>query len=163
MALIEPLAQWLYDTDCATAIRESEVVFPAIETVHVLALALMVGTIALVDLRLLGAALRDAPALDVERRIVPVTWAGFALMAVTGLLLFASEAAKIIHNPAFIVKFAAMVLAGANVALFHWRAKPLLLAAPVGGPVPAPAQAGAAVSLALWLVVIAAGRAIAYF
>ncbi|NOW47443.1 hypothetical protein FHW96_003623 [Novosphingobium sp. SG751A] len=163
MGLIEVLAQWLYDTDWATAIRESEVVFPAIETVHVLALALMVGTIALVDLRLLGAALREAPAAEVERRIVPVTWAGFAVMAVSGFLLFASEAAKIIHNPAFIIKFAAMVLAGLNVALFHWRAKPLLLAVPVGGPVPVPAQVAAAVSLGLWLVVIAAGRAVAYF
>lgn len=163
MSLVDSVAQAVYDTGWATAIRESEVVFPVIETVHVMALALIVGTIAVVDLRLLGVVLRDAPAGDVERRIVPITWVGFAVMALSGGLLLASEAAKIIHNPAFIVKFVAMGLAGANVALFHWRARPQVLATPAGQTLPVQARLAAIASLTLWLVVIAAGRAIAYF
>jgi len=163
MSIIEQVAQLVYDTGWATEIRESEVVFPLIETVHVLALALMAGTIALVDLRILGLALRDVPAVEVEKRIVPLTWAGFAIMAISGTLLLASEAAKIIHNPAFIAKVVLLALAGANMGLFQWKAHPALLAAPVDGPAPASARLGAGVSLALWAAVIAAGRAIAYF
>jgi len=163
MSVIESVAQAVYDTDWATAIRESEVVFPVIETVHVMALALVAGTIAVVDLRLLGLALREAPAAEVERRIVPITWIGFAVMALSGGLLLASEAAKIIHNPAFIAKVVLLALAGANVALFQFWAKPKLEAAPADGPVPVPARIGASLSLGLWLAVIAAGRAIAYF
>jgi len=163
MSIFETVAQAVYDTSWATAIRESEVVFPVLEGIHVLGLALVAGTIAVVDLRLLGLVLRGAPAGEVERRIVPITWAGFVVMAVTGSLLLASEAAKIVHNPALWVKLVALTLTGVNVAVFHFRAKPLLRAALPDAPVPAPARAGAAVSLALWLVVIAAGRAIAYF
>jgi hypothetical protein len=84
MAVIESVAQLVYDTSWATAIRESEVVFPVIESVHVMALALIAGTIAVVDLRLLGVVLRQAPAVQVERRIVPITWAGFVVMAISG-------------------------------------------------------------------------------
>jgi hypothetical protein len=163
MSVIDSVAQAVYDTGWATGIRESEVVFPVIETVHVMALALIAGTIAVVDLRLLGVALRDAPAGEVERRIVPITWVGFVIMALSGGLLLASEAVKIIHNPAFIAKFVAMGLAGVNVGLFHWLARPQVLAAPVGAPLPVSARVAAVVSLSLWLVVIAAGRAIAYF
>lgn len=163
MALIEPLAQAVYDTDWATAIRESEVLFPVLEAIHVMGLALVAGTIAVVDLRLLGLVLRDAPPRAVERAIVPWTWAGFAVMALTGSLLLASEAAKLVHNPALWVKLVALALAGGNVALFQWRASPALHAVPAGGAVPGAARAGAALSLALWAVVIAAGRAIAYF
>ena len=163
MSIIDQVAQTVYDWNWATQIRESEVVFPVIESVHVMALALIVGTIAMVDLRLLGFILREAPAMDVEKRVVPVTWAGFAVMAVSGLLLLASEAAKIVHNPAFIAKLVLLTLAGLNVAFFHLRAKPLLQAAPVEDPAPLPARVGAGLSLGLWVAVIAAGRAIAYF
>jgi hypothetical protein len=162
MEFIETLAQLLYDTDWATAIRESEIVFPAIETVHVLALGLMAGTIAVVDLRLLGAALRDAPALEVERRIVPVTWAGFAVMAITGLLLFVRSGQDHpqsgLHHQ----------IRGHGAGRGQCGAVPLAGAAsPVGRsggrPVPVPAQVGRQCRWPLWLVVIAAGRAIAYF
>jgi hypothetical protein len=163
MSLVETVAQAVYDAGWATAIRESEVVFPVLEAVHVIGLALVAGTIAIVDLRLLGLVLRDAPASEVERRIVPITWAGFAVMALTGSLLLGAEAAKIVHNPALIVKLAALALVGINVAVFHWKARPALRATTPGAPVPASARAGAIVSLLLWLVVIAAGRAIAYF
>lgn len=163
MAVIEAIAQAVYDTQWATALRESEVVFPVIETVHVLSVALVAGTIAVVDLRLLGLALPGVAAGEVERRIVPLTWSGFAVMALTGLVLLGSEAAKIIHNPALSVKFIALGLAGLNVLAFRRFAQPALAAAGPGSPVPRPAQVGAFVSLLLWLVVIAAGRAIAYF
>ncbi len=138
-------------------------VFPAIESVHVIALALMAGTIALVDLRLLGAIWRDVPAHDVERRIVPVTWFGFALMAISGGLLFAAEAVKIIDNRAFQVKLVLLLLAGLNMILFQWTSPPRGRAGRAGQALPLPARTGAALSLLLWTGVIATGRAIAYY
>lgn len=163
MTLVSNLCQSLYDTPFATAIRESEVTFPALETVHVLGLALMAGTIAIVDLRLLGVVLTQAPAPEIERRVVPATWAGFLLMAATGGLLFAAEAAKLPGNPAFQVKIALMGIAGVNVALFHLFLKRRLSGALPGARLPAPVRASATASLLLWAGVIAAGRAIAYF
>jgi hypothetical protein len=157
------ILQQLYDTPFATAIRESEIVFPALESVHVLALALMAGTIAIVDLRLLDLVLVNVPASEIERRVVPATWLGFAVMAATGLLLFAAEAVKLEHNPAFLVKLALLGLAGLNMVVFQTFLRPGL--AELANPVPTPAAArfGAAASLSLWVAVIAAGRAIAYF
>lgn len=163
MTLVTDLCRALYDTPLATAIRESDVTFPALETAHVLGLALMAGTIAIVDLRLLGVALTNTPAIEIERRIVPATWAGFLLMATTGGLLFAAEAAKLPGNPAFQIKIALIAIAGVNVALFHLFLKRRLSGALPGARLPAPVRASATASLVLWAGVIAAGRAIAYF
>jgi Family of unknown function (DUF6644) len=163
MSLVADLCQQIYDTPLATAIRESDVTFPALETAHVLGLALIAGTIAIVDLRLLGVVLTEVPAEDIERRVVPATWAGFLLMAATGGLLFAAEAAKLHGNPAFQLKLGLMALAGVNVVLFHAFLKRRLTDARPGARLPAPVQASAAASLTLWAGVIAAGRAIAYF
>lgn len=163
MSIVADLCQRLYDTPLATTIRESDVTFPALETAHVLGLALIAGTIAIVDLRLLGVVLTEVPPGAIERRIVPATWAGFLLMAATGGLLFAAEAAKLPANPAFQVKLGLMALAGINVVLFHAFLKRRLSAARPGARLPAPVRASAAASLILWAGVIAAGRAIAYF
>ena len=157
------LWQALADTPWATAIRESEVVFPALESVHVLSLTLVAGTIAVVDLRVLGLVLRAMPAAEIERRVTPTTWAGFTLMAITGGLLLASEADDLQHNPAFLAKVGLLALAGLNVLFFHAVARPRLLAAPPEGPAPTAARLSAGASLVIWGSVIVAGRGIAYF
>ena len=118
------LFQQLYDTQFATAIRESEIVFPALESMHVLALAVMVGTIAIVDLRLLNLVLVKVSPADIEKRIVPLTWLGFVLMVISGTLLFASEAVKLEHNPAFLAKATLLLLAGLNMAIFQTFLRP---------------------------------------
>lgn len=157
------LWQAIYDTPFATTIRESEVVFPVIESVHVLSLALMAGTIAVVDLRVLGVVLRHTPAVRVERQITPLTWLGFAVMAASGALLFIAEAADLKHNPAFLTKVALLILAGVNMAIFQWHSRPRLAGLGAASRAPLAARLGAAASLALWACVIVAGRAIAYF
>ncbi|MEW6598932.1 MAG: DUF6644 family protein [Pseudomonadota bacterium] len=163
VAALPDLWQVVYDTPWATAIRESEVLFPVLETIHVLTLGLIAGTISVVDLRLLGFVLKDIPAGQLERRIVPATWAGFAVMAITGSLLLASEAAKLEHNPAFLAKLALLFLAGANVLFFQVFAHPKLEGAPTDQPLPLLVRASAGLSLIVWIGVIAAGRAVAYF
>jgi hypothetical protein len=83
-------AEWLQNTSVSTAIRESTLLFPFIEGTHVLAIALSVGIIVLLDVRLLGWGLRKTPVSDVFERLRPFALFGFALMFLTGILLFIS-------------------------------------------------------------------------
>src|ERR1017187_10448242 len=128
MSLLQ-VCQWLNDTQLATAIRESDVVFPVIETVHVLGITLLAGTVAIVDLRLLGVILKRERVSQVAGQILPLTWVGFAAMIGSGALLFLAEAAKSYYNPAFRFKMLLPIVAGLNPLLFHttvYRGRPLL-------------------------------------
>ncbi len=115
--------EWLYATGWANAIRENEIAFPWIECVHVLAITLVVGSISVVDLRLLGVAWRDRSVQRVLRDVLPLTWAAFALAVASGFLLFASNAPAYARNPYLQAKMALLVLAGLNMASFHWWAR----------------------------------------
>jgi hypothetical protein len=155
--------QWLNDTQLATAIRESEIVFPLIETVHVLAIALLAGTVAIVDLRLLGLILKRERVSQVAGQILPLTWVGFVAMIASGVLLFLAEASKSYYNPAFRFKMLLLIVAGVNPLIFHrtiYRNVSLWDEAAVA---PARARLTAYLSLTLWSGIIVAGRAIAYF
>jgi hypothetical protein len=154
--------EWLYATDWAAAIRENEYAFPWIECVHVLAITLVVGSISVVDLRLLGLASRDRPVRRVLRDVLPITWAAFGLSACSGFLLFASNAPAYARNPFLLVKFGLLLLAGLNMAVFHlWAHRSLQLweASPLP---PLRAKLAGAVSLLVWVGVVAAGRWIGF-
>src|SRR5438067_12141479 len=88
----DPGLKWLEATALATEIRENEVLFPWVESVHVLAIALVVGSISIVDLRLLGLASRDRPVAKLTGDILPCTWVAFAFAVATGVLLFSAKA-----------------------------------------------------------------------
>ncbi len=161
--MLQHFCQWLYDSSIGTDIRESIWVFPIIETIHVLAITLLVGTIAILDLRLLGLALKREPVSRVANGVLPLTWAGFAVMFVSGFLLFWSEAAKSYGNPAFRVKLLLLALVGLNPLIFHFT-----VYRSVGDwneriVTPLRARLAAVFSLTLWGGIICAGRAIAYF
>ena len=83
-----PFCEWLARTEWSIALHESLYVYPLVETAHVLSLLLFVGSIIFIDLRLLGATLREAPVTEVTSRILPWTFAGFAVAVVSGALLF---------------------------------------------------------------------------
>ena len=137
--------------------------FPLIETLHVLAITLLAGTVAAVDLRLLGVILKREKVSEVAEQVLPLTWVGFAVMMVTGALLFLSEAQKSYGNIAFRAKMLLLILAGLNPLIFHstiYRSVGEWDDAPT---VPRRARAAAIASLALWSGIIIAGRAIAYF
>src|SRR5208283_35354 len=99
VALVTPWLQWLYATGWAAAIRENAYAFPWIECVHVLAITQVVGSISIVDLRLLGLAWRDRPVGRVLRDVLPITWASFGLAVASGFLLFSSNAPAYARNP----------------------------------------------------------------
>ena len=156
------LCQWIYTTHLSTAIRESVWVFHIIESVHVLGITVLVGTIAVFDLRLLGVIMKREPASRIARQVLPWTWAGFALMFVTGLLLSIAEAATNYYNLAFRIKLILLILVGLNPLIFHVSVFRSVSDWDTSAVTPFRARAAAICSLLLWSGIIVAGRMIAY-
>jgi hypothetical protein len=163
MPVLQHLCQVLYDSNFGTAIRESDYAFSIIESVHVLGITALFGTIAVLDLRMLGIILRPISVTRIARAVLPITWAGFAIMFVSGFLLFWSEAAKNYTNPAFRIKILLLILVGLNPLIFHTTVYRRVQEWEVLEISPWRARAAAIASLALWSGVIIAGRAIAYY
>jgi hypothetical protein len=144
------------------AIRSTGQLFPWIESVHVLAITLVVGAIGIMDLRLLGVGSVDKPVSRISRQVLPLTWGAFALAVVTGSLLFASSAATYASNWPFRLKMVCLAAAGLNMMIFHtttWRSA-MVWDTRRQPPVAAKLQAG--LSLGFWLCVIAFGRWIGF-
>lgn len=162
MSTLQTLCQSLYDWPLSTALRESDDAYPLIETAHVLGITLIAGSLVTVDLRLIGALFREQPVTFVTTTLLPWAWCGFALMVITGVPLFAAEAAKLYDNPAFRIKLILLAAAGLNAVLFHLttyrRARDWELGLP-----PRAARAFATTSILLWSGIIVAGRLIAVF
>lgn len=127
--------------------------YPALEVVHIFGIALLLGNLVLVELRVFG---RGAvlPLVELARLSLGVALCGFGLAAASGLLMFASQAQELLANQAFTLKMLLLLLAGCNAAAFHLRgslqrmdttARMLMLASTV-----------------LWLAVLTCGRWIAY-
>lgn len=139
--------------------RESLYAYPVAETIHIAGLALLFGSIALVDLRLLGLG-RRMPIAALARYAVPWSILGFLVAASTGLAMFAAHAAEFLTHPVFMVKMGLILAAGVNAAMLHMG--PLRdLASDDVDPTTAMKLAGG-LSLASWLGVIACGRMLAY-
>src|ERR1700726_1763176 len=115
--MFDQFLHWLEATSPAIAISESSWLFPGIESIHVLAITLVVGSITMVDLRLLGIHLRDRPADELIAEGLPWTWASFALAVCSGALLFASNATHYWGTVPFRAKMLLLVLAGLNMAV----------------------------------------------
>jgi hypothetical protein len=152
-ALGHAMRQWLW-------------LYPAVETIHIIGIALLFGSIAVLDLRLLGVS-RALPVRTLARHTLPWSAAAFLLIIPSGLAMFVAHASEFIASPVFALKMCLILAAGANVALFHaitfrtadvWDSQEMR---PLGPP-PSARIAGA-VSLILWMSVIACGRLLAYF
>jgi hypothetical protein len=157
------LCQWLYASSFATAIRESQYGFPIIESAHVMGITLLAGTVAIVDLRLLGLVMKSEPVSDVLDQILPITWCGFAVMFISGSLLVFSKAEEYYWNPIFRIKLVLLLLAGLNPLIFHSTVYRNVATWSESRVTPARAKLAGAFSLTLWSTIIVAGRAIAYF
>jgi hypothetical protein len=162
VSLIQHACQWLADTAIATRIRESDNLFSAIETVHVLGIAVTAGTIAIVDLRILQILLKRHSVPTVLEPLVKIAWFGFYIMASTGLLLLCSEADKLYFNLAFRLKLLLLLAAGANQWIFHETYDRDIAASSSAYAVAWQARRSAIFSLSLWIGIIVLGRAIAY-
>ena len=103
--------EWLQRTPITDVLQNSRVLLPAIETLHLIGLALLVGTVLAVDLNLLGIAMLRQPASRIAQELRWLTWAGLTTLFITGPLLLAADAEKISMNPVFPVKMAVLMLA----------------------------------------------------
>ena len=154
---------WLHSTPIAQAIAENEILFPWIESVHVLAIVLVVGTISIVDLRLLGIASLDVGVRRLMRDVIPYTWGAFTVAVITGSLMFSSDAVNYGHNFFFRGKLVLLALAGLNMAVFHLVGVRDIERWDTGtGRTPVAARAAATISLLIWIAVVAFGREIGF-
>jgi hypothetical protein len=156
------LCKWLDQTAVGAAVRESLWLFPAIETLHLLGMAAVVGTVAVLDLRLLGWTMRRERVSALVGRLLPWVWAGFAVQVVTGGLLFSSEAVKVYSNPAFRMKMLLIFLAGVHAFIFHWIVYRDVANWDDSALLPLKAKLSGFVSILLWVGIVAAGRFIGF-
>ena len=165
MTLLVDAVAWgetIEATPIGLAIAESRYAYLVIEGIHLIGLALAVGLLALTDLRLMGLILKNVPARDVVRQMRPWIFGGFAVILVSGGLLFWSAAGRLIDSPAFSIKLVLILLAGGNATWFEFfvSKRPPRAGDPAG--LPRGARWAGFASLSLWTLVIVAGRLIAY-
>jgi Family of unknown function (DUF6644) len=150
--------QWLQHTPLATTINESIWLFPLIEGSHILALPISVGMIVMFDLRLLGLVTGSKVTSEFLR------WSkfGFAVMLITGVVLFITQAERAYGNPFFRTKMLLLLVLGINAAVYQWIFYPKMSQWDLAGKTPAGARFCAGLSLIVWIGVIVCGRTMAY-
>src|ERR1044071_1483550 len=156
------MLEWLQRTGVAVAIRDSLYTFPLLESIHVVGLALVFGTVAILDLRLLGVASTERPVSRLMSDLLTWTWAAFALTAVTGGLMFSTNAIVYFHNTPFRIKMALLVLAAVNMLVFELTARKTIAQWDGSYATPRAAKIVATLSLVIWVGVIVAGRVIGF-
>ncbi len=158
---LQPLWDALELSPVGDCVASSSWAFPTFETFHVIAIVTVFGTVAIMDMRLLGWASGHNRVTDLSRDTLTWTWGAFVLAAATGTLLFVSKAHIYMKEPWFLAKMALIAVAGINMAIFHvvtWKT--------IGnwdqGRPPRAAKIAGAVSILLWLVIVFCARMIGF-
>jgi hypothetical protein len=159
---IHALLKWIESTSFAERTRESLYIFPTLEAIHVIGLTLVFGTILVLDLRLLGLASTGRPVHRVVADILKWTWLAFAITAVTGALMFTTNAIVYYENVYFRAKIALLVLAGLNMFAFELTARRTINQWDSARSAPPAGRVVAMLSLAIWVGVIVTGRMIGF-
>lgn len=145
----------------AVWVRSSTWGYPAVESIHIWGLAVLVGAAVAFDLRLLGVSSR-LPVDALARLLLPCARVGFAVAAVSGLILFSTGATTFAAQPLFYVKMGAIAVAVLNTTLFHRGIGRSMARWNVASPTPAAARSAAMVSLVAWTFALVCGRWLAY-
>ena len=153
---------WLENTDLGMFISGSTWAFPTFESIHVFFLVIVVGTVAIVDLRLLGLASRDRSVSQLSNDVLPVTWGAFLGALITGSLLFSSRASHYLYNTQFRFKMICMALAGLNMLIFHFMTYRGVAGWDDAVTTPRSARIAGALSLLFWICVVIFGRWIGF-
>ena len=153
---------WLEQSSIGEAVRMTPSLYPLLESLHILGIALLVGPALAVDLRLLGIGRGVLPVTIVSRYLLPMSHTGFGLVALTGAAMFTGIALTVTSSPAAPWKFGLIVLAGINIVIFHTGVYRTVKEWDLYARTPLPAQIAAVVSAASWMGVIIAGRLLAY-
>ena len=145
----------------AVAMRQELWLYPAIEIMHIVGFVVLVGSIALLDLRLLGLT-RQLAVRELARHVLPWTAGALLVIVPTGLLMFIAHAGELVANRAFHVKLLLIMTAGTNAAMLHMGSFRTIGNWDRGVSTPLAVKLHAAVSLLIWLGVISCGRLLAY-
>jgi hypothetical protein len=159
---ISQLCQWLQDTSWGTGIRESTWVFPIVEGTHAIGIALSVGILLIMDLRLAGVLMRREPVSRISNQLMPWSLGGFVIMFITGILLFWSQAMKAYGSIFFRIKLVLLVLAAINALVFKLTLRRSIVTWDTAEKPPFRARMAGILGIVLWAGVIAAGRTMAY-
>jgi hypothetical protein len=159
---LQELLRAVHETRLAQYISESTWAFPTFESIHVIAITTVLGTILVMDLRLLGWAGGRSKVTEIEHDTLRWTWAAFALAAITGGLLFTSKAPDYSVNPWFVSKMAVMALAGVNMVIFHALTWKGVRKWDFGISPPTAAKFAGGLSLGLWIVVVFLARVVGF-
>jgi hypothetical protein len=159
---LRSFCEWLAGTDWSIALHESFYMYPWIESSHVLLIALFVGTLMIVDLRLLGVVFRDTAVSEVTSKLLPWTIAGFILSVITGILLFYAIPVRTYQSIFFRIKVIVLIIAGINAMWFHFRLERTRVEWDTDEVPPRRVRMVAIVSLSSWATIIVTGRLIAY-
>jgi hypothetical protein len=162
MSSITGFLEWLQALPLAVFIHQKAWAFTTVEVVHVFAISLVIGTIAIVDLRLLGFASTKRPFAELSRQVLPFTWAAFVLAVIAGSLLFISRATDYVVNPMFWIKMALIVVAGINMAIFEFITVRSVHEWNLSSTPPQAARLAGGISIACWVLVLVFGRLIAF-
>lgn len=141
-------------TEFFSPIRTHPFAYPVLEIIHILGIALLVGNLILLEVRVWGRG-QDLPIQSVARLSLTLALIGFTLASFSGLLMFAAQAADLLANRAFVIKMLLLVCAACNAAWFHGRGSLTLL--------DGIAKLQVTISMLIWIGVITAGRWIAYW
>ena len=141
--------------------REALWAYPIAETLHIIGIAALYGSLLVVELRLLGLG-RRIDVASLARLALPWSLAGFVLAAAMGLCMFSAHASEFIDQRIFMLKMGLILAAGINAAVFHTGPFVAVARWDKGAPPPPSARAAAALSILLWTGVIVCGRMLAY-
>jgi hypothetical protein len=153
---------WLRGTALSVSLREIDTLFALVESLHVLAITLVFGSITIVDLRLMGLASRERSVDQISAAVLPVTWVAFGFAVLTGVLLFISNPPGYFHNDFFFRKMVLILMAGINMTIFHVVLNPGINRDAKARRVPRSDLIVGALSMTLWVAVIACGRWIGF-
>jgi len=163
---IPAFVQAIHDSSLSMMVRGdgagTEWLFPIIETLHVFSLAIVFGSILMVDLRLLGLTARSSAVSKLSAEVLPWTWWAFAASVITGSVLATGKIDTYWVNGQFRMKYLCMALAGLNMLVFHFGVYRRVAQWDTALPTPVAARAAGVLSIALWTGVIFFGRWIGF-
>lgn len=152
---------WVQSSSVGQAMAASPSLFPLVECLHVLFVAVMMGTIAFVDLRLMGLINLQRPASKTLREMLPFTVGSFLVVTVTGTLLWTAHPLQYLQNGPFVAKMVLLAAAGINILVFHGVTQRSIRHWDLG-QVPMRVLLAGCTSLLLWVAVVACGRWIGF-
>lgn len=159
---LQSVFEWLESWPVSVGIRQSSWMFPAFESVHVIAITLVVGSVMIVDLRVLGLASRRQRVTDLAGSVLPWTWGAFLTALISGAFLFAAKAHTYFDNLNFRLKMLLMAAAFVNMLAFHHWPYRSVQSWDAGGRAPGAARLSCGLSLTFWVLIVAMGRWIGF-